>query len=170
MQALEVISVNFWQMLVSLLNLLILFLLVKRFLYKPAKKMLKNRQETIDGDYKKASEAKNAAIEEQKAYEEKLSGARSEADGVISAAVSTAKARENEIIADAKTEAQNIIRKAREDAELEMKKAEKSIREEIVEVSAKLSEKLIEREISKEDHKKLIDSFIDEIGEDNEAD
>ena len=35
MQSLEVISVNLWQILISLLNLLILFLLFKKFLFKP---------------------------------------------------------------------------------------------------------------------------------------
>lgn len=169
MQSLDVISVNLWQMLVSLLNLLILFLLIKKFLYKPVKRMLENRQKTIDGDYEAAKTAREAALSEQKAYEEKLSGAKKEADGVIQSAVSIAKARENEILADAKQEAQNIIRQAKENAELEIRKAEESIKTEIVEVGTALSQKLLEREIKAEDHKKLIDSFIEEIGEENEG-
>ena len=40
MQSLEVISVNIWHILISLCNLLILFLIVKRFLFKPVKKAL----------------------------------------------------------------------------------------------------------------------------------
>ena len=54
---------------------------------------------------------------------------------------------------------------AKESAELEIKKAEKTIKDEIVDVSYALTEKLLEREINEKDHDNLIDSFIDEIGE-----
>ena len=45
MQNLEVISINFWQMLVSLANLLILFLILKKFLYAPVLKALDQRRQ-----------------------------------------------------------------------------------------------------------------------------
>ena len=48
--------------------------------------------------------------------------------------------------------------------ELEKKKAEQEIKGEIVSVSTLLAEKLLEREISEDDHKAMIDSFIEEIG------
>ena len=51
MQTLEVISVNLWQILISLLNLLILFLLFKKFLFKPVNNMLAKRQSEIDEKY-----------------------------------------------------------------------------------------------------------------------
>lgn len=169
MQSLDVISINLWQILVSLANLVILFLLIKHFLYKPVKKMLENRQNTIDGDYLKAEEAKNKALADKAAYEEKLSDAKVEADGVIQSAVNIAKARENEILADAKTKADAIIKKAEDDAALELKKAEKIIKTEIIDVSTLLAEKILEREINEKDNKELIDSFIDKIGEDDDS-
>lgn len=167
MQSLDVISVNLWQIVVSLINLILLFLIIKRFLYKPVKKMLEERQKTIDGNYEDAEKAKEQALSEQKAYEEKLSSAKEEADGVIQSAVDIAKAREKEILAEAKLKAEGIIRKAEEDAALEMRKAEESIKSEIVEVSTLLTEKMLEREISIEDHKQMIDSFIEGIGDED---
>ena len=50
MQSLDVISVNIWQILASLANLVLLFLMVKKFLYKPVKKMLEQRQNAIQSD------------------------------------------------------------------------------------------------------------------------
>ncbi|MGN1317224.1 MAG: F0F1 ATP synthase subunit B [Acutalibacteraceae bacterium] len=169
MQTLDVISINIWQMLVSLANLVILFLLVKKFLYKPVKKMLKARQDAIDVQYNEAETARSEALSEKKAYEEKLSGAKAEADGIINSAVNLAKARENEIIEKAKNDASVIIQRANEDARLEMTKAEESIKREIVDVSTVLTSKLLEREINPQDHKQIIDSFIDEIGDGNDA-
>ena len=55
MQSLDVISVNLWQILISLCNLVIIFLVVKHFLYQPVRKMLKKRQETLDGEYAAAA-------------------------------------------------------------------------------------------------------------------
>lgn len=165
MQTLDVISVNLWQMLVSVANLLILFLLVKKFLYKPVSKMLAARRAAIDADYDAAAEAKESALRDKAAYDEKLSGAKAEAESVITNAVAIAKSREKEILADAKEKAQGIVRRAESDAALELKKAEDSIKREIVEVSSMLTEKVLEREVSKEDHKRLIDSFIEGMGE-----
>ena len=105
----------------------------------------------------------------KKAYEEKLADAKGEADRVIKSAVDIAAQREREILEDAKEKADGIIRRAEADAILEKKKAEDAIRREIVEVSSALTEKMLEREITKDDHKQLIDSFIESIGEDDET-
>lgn len=170
MQTLDVISINIWQMLVSLANLAILFRLVKKFLYKPVKKMLKARQDAIDVQYSDAETAKNEALSEKQAYEEKLSGAKAEADGIIQSAVNLAKMRENEILEKAKNDADVIVRRAKEDAESEMTKAEESIKREIVDMSTVLTGKILQREINSADHKKIIDSFIEEIGDGYDAD
>lgn len=45
---LQVVSVNIWQILISLANLLLLFLILKKFLYKPVKKVLDARKAAID--------------------------------------------------------------------------------------------------------------------------
>ena len=47
MQPSEIITVNIWQIVVSLLNLLILFVIVKKFLYKPIKKTLSERERSL---------------------------------------------------------------------------------------------------------------------------
>lgn len=168
MQSLDVISINIWQIVVSLINLVLLFLIVKRFLYKPVKKMLENRQNEVEKRYSDAEKANNEALENKKNYEEKLSAASVEADGIIQSAVDTAKAREKEIVSDAKLKAEGIILKAENDAKLAILKAEDSIKQEIIDVSTVLAEKMLEREISEQDHKDLIDSFIDNIGDGDE--
>lgn len=170
MQTLDVISVNIWQMLASLANLVLLFLMVKKFLYKPVKKMLETRHNAIQSDYDAAAQAKEKAVSDQKAYEEKLRGAKEESEKIIKTAVGIANDREKEILAEAKQKADGIVRQAENDAILERKKAEDGIKKEIVEVSSLLTEKLLEREVSADDHKRLIDSFIESIGDENDAD
>lgn len=165
MQSLDVISVNIWQMAVSLINLVILFLLVKKFLYTPVKNMLEARQNSIENDYNKAKEAKENAETMEHEYEQKLSLAREESDRVIKSAVDIAKSRESEILQDAKEKADSIVKKAKSDIELEKRKYEEEIKREIADVSSVLAEKVLERELSDDDHKRFINSFLENIGD-----
>lgn len=170
MQTLEIISVNLWQILISLLNLLLLYWLVKTFLYKPVKKMLAERQNAIDAQYASAAEAEKSALADKAAWEKKIADADAEADSILQTAADNARLRGDKLVAEAKAKAEGIVRTAESEAALERKKAEDSIKREIAEVSAALSEKLLEREITAEDHRALIDAFIKEnIGDGNDT-
>jgi len=163
MQNLDVISVNIWAILASLANLLILTLIVKRFLFKPVKKIVDARRAAIDNDYAEAAAARAAAEESRESYEAAMAGAREAADQVIADATRTAEHRSNEIVADARQRATEIRRQAEQDAVLERRKAEDEMKHEIADVSARLTGKLLEREINEEDHRKLIDSFLNDL-------
>ena len=165
MQSLSVISVNLWQIIISLLNLLILFLIIKKFLYGPVKKMLKARQDEIDNKYSLANQAIENAENDQAYWQEKRESADTEADAIIQDATLTAKLRGEKIVEEAKEKADGIIRRAETEAELEKEKAAASIKKEIVEVSTALAQKIISREINAEDHRDLIDSVIEDIGD-----
>lgn len=170
MQSLEVISVNIWNILISLLNLLIIFLLFKKFLYKPVRKVLDKRKTSIDEQYDAAKQAQESAEADKQAYEDKLSTVQDEADEMIKKAAATADRRSTKIIDDAKEKADGIIRQAHSEVELERKKASDDIKREIADVSALLTEKVLEREINENDHREFIDSFIQGIGDGNGTD
>ena len=56
MQTLDVISVNIWQIVISLLNLLLMFLILKHFLFKPVNKILDERKQNVEETYRQADE------------------------------------------------------------------------------------------------------------------
>lgn len=169
MQSLEVISLNIWQVIISLCNLLLLFLILKKFLFKPVKKVLKQRQDALNEQYEKADLALNDATNAKQQWEEKLGTAKEDAEKIIDDATLTAKRASERIVAEAKSDADGILRQAKANAEMEKQKAKDDIKREIVDVSYSLSEQILGREINKDDHKKLIDSFIDNIGEENDG-
>ena len=168
MQTLDVISVNLWQILISLVNLFLLFLIIKKFLFKPVKKVLDKRQSELDAQYAEAEKAEQQANENRMMWEQKLAQADAGADAILQSATDNAKSRSDKMIAEARERAEGIIRNAQNEAELERKKAEDGIKKEIVEVSGVLTEKMLEREINTEDHRALIDSFIEKIGDGND--
>ncbi len=170
MQTLDIISVNLWQILISLANLTILFLLLKKFLYKPVTKMLDARRAEIDNQYADAETAKQSAYAKDAELTERLANAKFEAESIVKEAAGMAKVRSDKIVEDAKAQADSIVRQAEVDAELERKRAEAEIKSQIIDVSTALTEKMLEREINADDHKALIDNFIDKIGEDDDSD
>ena len=167
MPTLDVISVNLWQILISLVNLFLLFLIIKKFLFKPVKQVLEKRQQMLDDRYAAAEEANLAASENKRAWEEKLSAADAKADAMIQTATEQARYRGERIVEEAEARADSIVRTAQSEAELARRKATEEIKREIVEVSEALTEKLLEREIKVEDHRALVDSFLTQIGDSN---
>ena len=165
MQNLDVISVNIWAILASLANLLILTLIVKRFLFKPVKKIVDARRAAIDNDYAQAQAARDQAEESRQTYEAAMAAAKQTSDQIIADATRTAEYRSNEIISEAREKATDIRRQAEADAVLERRKAEDDMKHEIAEVSTQLTGKLLQREINEDDHKKLIDSFLSDLGD-----
>ncbi len=165
MQSLDIISINFWNILISLANLLILFLLMKKFLYKPVTQVLEKRRAEINGDYAAADEAKRTALASKAEYEEKLSSAEHEASEMRKSAADEAKRHGERIIAEANARADGIIKAAEAQVMLDKKKAEADIKREIADVSTLLAEKLIGKEVNADTHHELIDSFIEEIGD-----
>ena len=160
---LKVISVNIWAILASLANLLILTCILKKFLFKPVKKMVDARRAAIDDDYARAQTARDEAEETRKNYEEAMAAAKITGDQIIADASRTAEYRSNEIVAQAREKASEIRRQAEADALLERRKAEDEMKHEIADVSTQLTGKLLQREINEEDHRKLIDSFLQDL-------
>ena len=169
MQTLQVISVNIWQILISLLNLLLLFLVLKKFLYKPVRKMLTQRQDAVEASYKTAEEVALRAQSDAQAWNARMQEAEAESSELIRTASVRAGERRDQILADAKMQADGIIRQAQQEADLERRRAKEEMKQEIVAVATLLTEKLLDREINETDHRKMMNSFIDEIGDYHEG-
>lgn len=165
---LDIISVNFWSILIALLNLVILFLLVKAFLFKPVRQLFADRQRALDEQYEAAAQAKKEADESRAEWEKTLAGAHEQAKQIMQSATDSAKYREEKIVSEAHLKATGIVKRAEQEAELERRRAADDIKREIVEVSGALAEKMLEREINTKDHSALIDQMIEQVGESDE--
>ena len=163
---LQIVSFNLWQVLISLANLTILYLGLKKFLYKPVKAVLENRKAAIAKDYAEAEEARTSANAAREEYAAKLATAHETADGIIHDATVMANRRGEKIVAEAQTKAEEIIRQGELEASMEKKKAMESIRRDITDVSAAMTEQLLKREMNEDDHRSMIDEFLKGVGED----
>ena len=162
---LDIISVNIWQMLISLANLLILFLILKHFLFRPVQKILAKRGEEVGRIYTDAEAARAEAESARAEYSVKLEGADAEAEEILRRAGTKASERSEQIIAEAKAEADLLRRRAAEEIAQEKKKAINEIKDDISELSIEIAEQIVAREVRDEDHRALVDRFIGELGE-----
>ncbi len=167
MQTLEVISVNLWQILISLVNLTLLFLILKKFLFKPVTRVLEKRQSELDAQYAAAEAAEALAAESKSEWEERLAHASEEADAILADATESAKRRRDAILKEAGERADGMIRAAESEIELMERRADEQLKEKIVEVSGALTEQLLAREIDEKDHRTMIDAFLTELGDED---
>ena len=159
------VGVNFWTALFILLNTLVIFFVAKKFLFGPVMKIIESRQQEIDDMYTKAGEAKEQAKLLQAEYEEKLSVATETSDRLVKEAVARGQAREEEIIRQANAEASAILNKASADIAQEKKKAINEAKDEISVIAMAVATKVVGRELNDADRAGLVDSFIDELGD-----
>ncbi len=161
----QIVGINPWTALFTFCNMIITFLLLKKFLFKPVKKMIDSRQKEIDDMYADAEASKAQAAQLQADYEEHLSSARAERDEILRDAVSRAQKREAEILADARESAAAIMTKAESDIAQEKKKALNEVKNEISSISISIATEVVGREISEADHARLVSDFIGKLGE-----
>ena len=162
------VDFNVFTMIFAWCNLLILYLFLKKLLFKPIKNMIDSRQKEIDDMYNDAESSKNAAAEMKSEYETRLKNATEESDEIIRTAIRKAQLREEEILNEARAEADRTLERAEEQIELEKKHAINEVKAQVAGLAVNIAEAIIERDINESEHKSLIDSFIDEVGEDNE--
>ena len=161
----DFVGVNLWTMLFAWVNLLIVYFILKKLLFKPVKKMIDDRQREVDEMYSDAEENRTAAKEMKAEYEAKLEGANEESEQILRSAVRRAQLKEEEILRDANDKAARVIERAEEQIALEKKQALNEVKNEVSGMAIGIAAAVIERDVSEEEHKELIDSFIDGIGD-----
>lgn len=161
----EFISIFPWDLVAQWCNLLILFLLVKKFLFKPVKAVLAKREQEIAAGYEKADKAQNEAQSLKAEYEGHLQSAKAEAAEIVKTATQLANSRSEEIIGDATVKASAIKVKAQADIEQERAKAMNEMKNEIGSIAMDIATQVIGREINEKDHEALIENFIKNVGD-----
>ena len=161
----DFLGVNPWTALFTLANTVTLFIVLKKFLFKPVMKMIEDRQNEIDEMYQKADDSKRQAAALQAEYEEKFAAASLEAERVVKEAVVRGQNRELEIIRQANEEASAIREKASADIAQEKKKAVAEAKGEISGLALEIAEKVIGKSLDSSDQERLVDGFISQLGD-----
>ena len=159
------IGIDFWTALFILLNTLTIFLVARKYLIGPVRKLIVARQKEIDDMYENAASAKDEAMAMKDEYVKKLNDAQATSDRIVKEAVARGQKREEEIVSKANQEAGQILEKAQADIQLEKKKAVNEAKDEISDMALAIAGKVVGRSLNDQDTSDMIDRFIDELGD-----
>jgi F-type H+-transporting ATPase subunit b len=127
--------------------------------------MIKARTDEVKNTYEKTEKDRSAAEQLMQEYQKKLTDAEAEAARRVQEAINEGNRISENIVKHAKEEVEQIRVKAQESIEQERKKALTEIRNQVVTLSILASSKIIQQSISQKTAEKLVDDFIEEIGE-----
>lgn len=147
----------------SLTFLTVLFLLSK-FAWKPILKMIKDREESIEGALQSAEKAKQEMVRLQSNNENLLREAQLEREAMLKAARDAKDAMINDAKAIAKAEADRMISLAREAINNEKQAAVTELKNQVAQLSLQVAEKLIREQLSSDEkQKELANKLVAEL-------
>lgn len=146
-------------------SILVLYLLLRKFAWGSITAILDERSTKISNDI---DTAENAKIEAEKLAEQRaneLAGAKQEASQIITDAKDLGQAKSNQLIADANLEANRLKEKANADIEQSKSDVFNNVKSEMSQLTIQLAEKIMGANLDKDAQSKLIDAYLDDLGE-----
>jgi F-type H+-transporting ATPase subunit b len=146
------------------LNLLILFLLLRHFLYKPVSKFMKEREASFAREREQLDASRDEANVLKAKYETSMKNARLDAEHIADERRKAAEREAEDLRKKAKQDAQGILSDAMHQALTEREGMMSELKAQTAELAVDIAGKILEREVTKEDHQRIIDSFFDKVG------
>ncbi|WKY47946.1 F0F1 ATP synthase subunit B [Eubacteriaceae bacterium ES3] len=165
MESVGLVNIDFRIMLATVVNFIIFFLIIKKFFYQKVKDIMAKRQEEISTEINAAAKSNQSAKDLKADYEAKIAEIHNKEREIIREANLEAQKQHQEIIATAKDEAKAIIDKAMLEINVEKERAMNEVKSNIVELSLFATEKVIKQTMDKQQHAKLVESFIEGVGD-----
>lgn len=149
----------------NIINILILFILLKKFLFKPVTDIMEKRQSIIEASLQEAEDNKVQSANLKAQYEKSLKEAKEEAVAIVKEAKVKADAEYDKKMAIAAEDAKLTVENAQKAISLEREKAVRSAKSEIAALAIAAATKVVEKEANSDSNKKLLDDFLSEAGD-----
>ena len=151
-----------WTSLMIVVNLLILYIILKKYFWEKIRKFMKDRQDAIQDAFDSAEAMNKRADEKMRNYSARIANVEEEGREIIRQAKQQADAQAQVILEEARTEASDIIAKAEKNIELEKAKAMEEMRQEIGVLALMAAEKIVGREIEGIGQDAIVDEVINQ--------
>lgn len=154
---------NLYTMIVQLCATLIIFLCIKKWLWKPVKNILAKRADAMQASLDSAFEQNEEARVNLEASKKELNDAKESSREIIDAARQEAVNLKNEIVSDAKRQAQAKLDQADEKIARAKADAQSDLHDEMVSVAMAAVSKLLDEKATSKDDEEAIDKYIKEV-------
>ncbi len=146
---------------IHIINIVVLYLLLRVILYNPVSKFLHARADGIQQQLDDAKAAGEQADALRASYEGRMQAVEADAQQLLLDETQKANITAADILKNAKTQADQIVREGRERAETERGEALQSLKGQITDLSLALASEVLAREVTAEDNQKTIDAFFE---------
>lgn len=143
----------------TIINLIVLFLLLRHFLINPVSNIMEQRRKLIADGLQNAQDTQDAANRLKAEYEEALSGAKKESAEIVDKARIDARAEYDRIVGEAGAKAGNIIENAKENVRIEREQTMKELQSQIAGLAIASAEKIVG-----DKERNIYDQFLGEVG------
>ena len=150
--------------LLHVINAVILFLVVSKFIYKPVRKFMKAREDKVA---QQLNEAKIAHEEVGEALQKRDEALRS-ADQQVEARLADGRLRlqeqEAKMLESARAEREEILARARQEADTILNNAQEAMENQATALALDIARAVLGREVKREDHEAMIADFLKKVG------
>jgi F-type H+-transporting ATPase subunit b len=154
-----------WPMLFQLANTFILYMFLRRFLFKPVTEFMQKREHEIKGNIDSAEKKNQEAEQLMSDYKERIKNVEAEGKAIIRHATDKAEGRSMDIIRETEEHLDELKRNATKDIEREKIRAMHHIKDDISKLAILAATKVIEADLTEEKHRILAEKYIDEVGD-----
>lgn len=152
-------DINF---LFTIINVLLMFIVVKLFLIRPVHKILDKRREEVESKYAEADRITEEALSSKKEYEDSIKNIEEEKERRFAEARNQANGEYDRMLEQARKESDRIIATAKKEAEEERQIRLKKANQEITDIVARATERIVTADQSDDMNKELYDRFLEQ--------
>lgn len=153
-----------WNLLWTIINVLVLFLLLRKFLFNPVCKIMDERAEKIQQDMDSASKTKLEAEQIKLNYEKEIANAHNEAIEITKKAKVQVNHECDLMLENAKQESNKIILEAEKTIAYEKAKAIDDAKSEIANLVILTTSKVVNKNVQNEIDENEVNCFLAEVG------
>jgi F-type H+-transporting ATPase subunit b len=155
---------DFGNFLWTLITLIVVYLVLKRFAWKPLLDALQSREKFIEDSLRQATEARDRAEAQLREYEAKLAAARDEVEAMLDEGRRDAAALREREHDKGRQEARQELERAKREIHVATDTAIRDLYERAAELSTSAAAKILDRELSPKDHERLVAEAIEALG------
>ena len=154
---------HFWTVIFTLFNTFVLFMILRKFLFKSVHDMMENRKQAIKNEFDKAESLKMEGHGLINQYEEKLKAIYEEKADIIHGARKRGEEIAEGLKDDGEKERERILQSAENEKNLIFDKAREQLRKETVDLSIDIAQQIIKKELDQQTSRKMVDSIIKDL-------
>ena len=154
-------------LLYTVVNILVLFLLLRKFLYKPVMNIIAQRQKQVDDALNAAETSRQEATAALNDAQAKLRNVDAEAAARRAAYEQQAEKDKQQLLADAQKQADAILAEGKAAAEAERQHKLRQADAQTTALARAMCEKLLVRNLNGQDDARLLDDLLEKAGAEN---